>query len=90
MNEGTVARTVEKLEKNDLIIRKVDECNKRKKIIYLTDKGRKNALKFKSLDKKIEEKLFEDFSKESIENSKKILKKIAINAINLCEDDFEK
>lgn len=88
MNEGTVARALYKLEENNLICRKIDKKNKRKKLITLTENGIIEAAKFKKIDKLIEKKLFESMTTNDIKKSKIFLKKIAINAINLTYEDF--
>jgi len=41
IDKGTVARALRKLEDNEYLFRKVDSLNRRKYLIYLTEKGRK-------------------------------------------------
>ena len=41
IDKGTVARALRKLEDNEYLFRKVDSLNRRRYLIYLTEKGRK-------------------------------------------------
>jgi DNA-binding MarR family transcriptional regulator len=83
MNSGTVTRALNKLENNELIIRKTDENNKRRKIISLTKKGELEGKKFKNLSDSMDKNLFKGFSLDEEVEAKKYLRKIAINALEL-------
>lgn len=76
VNESTVTRNLEKLEKKELI-KKTPE--KRKKIITVTDKGKKTAQKIMDYDNEWDNKIKTIISNEEYTNLRNILTKI-------CED----
>lgn len=76
VNESTVTRNLEKLEKKELI-KKTPE--KRKKIITVTDKGKKTAKKIMDYDNEWDNKIKTIISNEEYTNLRNILTKI-------CED----
>jgi DNA-binding MarR family transcriptional regulator len=66
MNNSAVTTLVERLEKNDLIIKKKSKTDKRASIIYLTEKGENTAEKIKPFIKEFN-KIFENnFSEDEI------------------------
>ena len=77
--KSTVNKMLVALEEDGLIIRKDDEQDRRNKRIHLTKKGRAfqkvveqgNAIRDKELER--------DFSKEEIETTKKVLRKLVEN-----------
>ena len=73
LNESTVTRNLEKLEKRRLIIR---TPQKRKKIITITDEGREVAKKVMDYDEKWDEIIKKDLSEEEYNTFKKTLIKI--------------
>ena len=73
LNESTVTRNLEKLEKRRLIIR---TPQKRKKIITITDEGREVAKKVMDYDEKWDEIIKKDLSEEEYNSFKKTLIKI--------------
>ena len=73
LNESTVTRNLEKLEKRGLIIR---TPQKRKKIITITDEGRKVAKLVMDYDEKWDEIIKKDLSEEEYNTFKKTLIKI--------------
>ena len=73
LNESTVTRNLDKLEKKGFI-KKTPQ--KRKKIITITDEGAKIAQKVMDYDEKWDEILKKDLSEEEYINFKKILIKI--------------
>ena len=88
INKGAVARSIKKLEDKGLVIREIDENNKRQNIISLTQKG-KNALNHAiSVMNEVEDYLFDDdVEKELLQN---LLKDLAIKSISLNENGFDK
>ena len=76
VNESTITRNLDKLEKKGLI-RKTPE--KRKKIISVTDDGAKIAQKIMGYDDKWDETIKKSLTESEYDDFKKLLKKI-------CED----
>lgn len=73
LNESTVTRNLEKLEKRGLIVR---TPNKRKKIITITDEGKQVAKIVMNYDEKWDEIIKKDLSEEEYNSFKKTLIKI--------------
>jgi DNA-binding MarR family transcriptional regulator len=76
LNESTITRNLEKLEKKGLIVKTPE---KRKKIISMTDKGAETAQKIMDYDEKWDEIIKGNLSNEEFNALKNTLKKI-------CED----
>jgi DNA-binding MarR family transcriptional regulator len=81
LNEGTVTRTLQKLEEKNLIKREEDPLNKRKKIVSLTKKGKELSSTLKNVNQELEQKLYGELKIEEQRKLKIQLKNIAINAI---------
>lgn len=77
MTEGTVARTMKRLEDKKLIIRQTNPQDKRKKIIILTDNGKKIVNDIKTIDEEIEKDFCKNISKNQLNQLKLNLKKLA-------------
>ena len=73
LNESTVTRNLEKLEKRGLIVR---TPNKRKKIITITDEGKEVAKIVMDYDEKWDDIIKKDLSEEEYNSFKKTLIKI--------------
>ena len=73
INESTVTRNLDKLEKKGLIIKTPE---KRKKIISVTDKGASIAQKIMDYDKKWDEIIKKNMTNEEYDNFQKTLIKI--------------
>ena len=73
LNESTVTRNLEKLEKRGLIVR---TPNKRKKIMPITDEGKEVAKIVMDYDEKWDEIIKKDLSEEEYNSFKKTLIKI--------------
>ena len=76
VNESTVTRNLDKLEKKGLIMK---TPKKRKKIINVTSKGEKIAQKVLDYDEKWDDMIKESLSDEEFKDFKKLL-------IKICED----
>lgn len=76
VNESTVTRNLDKLEKKGLIMKTPE---KRKKIINVTSKGGKIAQKVLDYDEKWDDMIKESLSDEEFKDFKKLL-------IKICED----
>lgn len=84
INKGAVARSVKKLEENGLVVRKVDDNNRRQNIITLTPKGERTLKKARQKLDEWENYVFDDnlIDKETL---KKVLKEMAIKSIEYNE-----
>ena len=82
INKGAVARSVKKLEENELVIRTIDEENRRQNKVSLTPEGEKTLNESIQLLKIWEDEVLCDniIEKELLQ---KALKKIALNTIKL-------
>lgn len=82
INKGAVARSVKKLEENELVIRTIDEENRRQNKVSLTPEGEKTLNESIQLLKTWEDEVLCDniIEKELLQ---KALKKIALNTIKL-------
>lgn len=76
VNESTVTRNLEKLEKKGLIIKTPE---KRKKIISVTEKGAKTAQKIMDYDEEWDEIIKRSLTKNEYDDFKNLL-------IKICED----
>lgn len=74
LNESTITRNLKKLEDKGFIERSKD---KRKKIVKVTSKGEKTALKIMDYDEKWDEKIKNNMTNEEYENFLKTLRKIS-------------
>ncbi len=78
-NKSSVTKMLEALEKDGLIEKKDDSLDKRKKLIYLTDKGHKIRDLVKDKSKVYREEIEAVHSAEEIRIAKKVLKTIYLN-----------
>jgi len=81
-NKGAVARSIKKLEDKNLIVREIDEENRRQKKVSLTEDGKKTLNEAVKLLKNWESEVF---NKDLIEREllQKVLKDMAIKTIEL-------
>ena len=78
VNGATVTRELESLEKRNLIMRKIDENDRRRKLVSLYDKGFEMLESVQDVDWETESKLLNYFSIEELHILKFLLKKIII------------
>ena len=80
IDKGAVARSIKKLEDKELIIRKIDDSNRRQNKLSLTSKGKETLNQSIELLDKWENNVY---SEDIIEKEllKKVLKEIAINSM---------
>ena len=78
VNGATVTRELENLEKRNLIMRKIDENDRRRKLVSLYDKGFEMLESVQDVDWETESKLLNYFSIEELHILKFLLKKIII------------
>ena len=89
IDKGTVARALRKLEDKEYLFRKVDSLNRRRYLIYLTEKGRRAVPKITSIDKEWENSMCTKFSKEEYQNLFNILKVLAGNSLEKIDENRE-
>jgi len=89
IDKGTVARALRKLEDKEYLFRKVDSLNRRRYLIYLTEKGRRTVPKIISIDKEWENSMCTKFSKEEYQNLFNILKVLAGNSLEKIDENRE-
>ena len=85
-NKGSVARSIRKLEEKELIIREIDEKNRRQNKISLTPKGEEIIKKGIDVLNIWENEVFNDYLIDET-TLKKVLKDIAIRTIELNEGE---
>ena len=81
IDKGTVARALRKLEDNEYLFRKVDSLNRRRYLIYLTEKGRKAIPTLINIEKEWENSMCSKFSQDDYNNLFDILKVLAVNSL---------
>jgi MarR family transcriptional regulator, temperature-dependent positive regulator of motility len=82
IDKGTVARALRKLEDNEYLFRKVDSLNRRRYLIYLTEKGRKAVPTLINIEKEWENSMCSKFSQDDYNNLFDILKVLAVNSLD--------
>ena len=83
LTEGTIARSVRKLEDKGFIQREVDDNNRRKKYVSLTPRGHEVAIFMQDLEEKWEAEVIRELDTTEKENLKKILKKIVLKSFKI-------
>ena len=73
VSESNVAQIIKRLEKNGLVIRRIDENKKSRKNIDLTEKGRLLISHIIKVNYEWEDKFFNDYSSDEAELFKKML-----------------
>lgn len=86
INKGSIARSVRKLELMDLIYKEIDQNNRRKHNLYLTESGQELANKIWEIDKQWENKFYSklNLNKNEIEE---VIKKMTLTAINISKTE---
>ncbi|MGB9978236.1 MarR family winged helix-turn-helix transcriptional regulator [Methanobacterium sp.] len=85
MNESTIARALRKLEDAGMVQRNVDENNRRKKIITVTEKGKTAVDNVRKADKKWEERI-QSLSLDEKNKLKELLSALAIESMELMNE----
>ncbi len=73
VSESNVTQIIKRLEKNGLITREIDEKNKSRRILNLTDKGKEIFFRLMKEIYEWEAKFFEKYAPEDVEKFKKML-----------------
>ncbi len=81
IDKGTVARALRKLEDNEFLYREIDPKNRRKYLIYLTEKGKDAVPEIIGIDNEWENLVCAKFSDEEKSHLFEILQKLAINSL---------
>jgi len=89
IDKGTVARAIRKLEDKEYLFRKVDSLNRRRYLIYLTEKGRRAVPQIINIDKEWENSMCSKFSNEEYQNLFNILKVLAGNSLEKIDKNRE-
>ena len=85
MNESTIARALRKLEDAGMVQRKVDENNRRRKIITVTKKGRTAVNKIRKKDEEWEERI-KSLSAVEKNELKEMLRTLAMESMHLMQE----
>jgi len=85
MNESTIARALRKLEDAGMVQREIDENNRRRKIITVTEKGRIAVDNIKKMDEKWEERV-KSLSADEKNKLKEMLRSLAIESMQLMRE----
>ena len=88
IDKGSVARSIKKLEDNGLVVRKVDDNNRRQNKVSLTPEGEKTLTESKKKLEEWEDYLFANNTIEK-EDLQMLLKEIAVKSIELNEKEEE-
>ncbi|MBR1611192.1 MAG: MarR family transcriptional regulator [Methanobrevibacter sp.] len=83
INKGAVARSIKKLEEKELVVREIDQENRRQNKISLTSEGKRVLTESIEILNKWEDGVLKDYSDNEIELLKKTLKELVINTIEL-------
>lgn len=71
INKGAVARSIKKLEDKGLVIRQIDENNRRQNIVSLTSKGKETLTESIKILNKWEMEVFDNYTIEEKQNFKR-------------------
>jgi len=89
VSAASIALSTKRMEKNGLLCKKIDEKNLRCKKLFITDKGIASLEKIHKEIKKIDDKMFNGFSKDEINNFNFFLDKIMKNVLEDGEFDLK-
>lgn len=78
-----IAKSILKMEKEDIVYRITDPEDKRIKKLYLTEKGKKMKPEMRRIGVELNSLLLRDFESEELQSVIGIIRKIALNAAKL-------
>ncbi len=81
MDKGTVARALRRLEDNSYILREIDPQNRRRHLIYLTEKGKRTIPQIMDINNEWEESIRFKISEDEYKQIFDILKKMALKCL---------
>lgn len=89
IDKGTVARALRKLEDKEYLFKEVDRKNRRRYLIYLTEKGKNAVPRIKNIDREWETSMCSKFSDEEYCSLFDILKIITVNSLEKVDKNRE-
>ncbi|MDR3222817.1 MAG: MarR family transcriptional regulator [Methanobrevibacter sp.] len=87
LSRGTTAKSLRKLDDENIIQRTVDPNNRRKYGVVLTDKGKEIAKKIEKIDDDWEKSIYKNFKEDDKEIIRDLLKEIAISSMKIMHDE---
>jgi len=87
LSKGTVAKILRRLEDDGIIEREVNQENRRKNDVVLSEKGKEIAIKIEKIDEKWESQIYKDLTKEEIEKGEEIIKKMVKNSEEIINNE---
>lgn len=88
MNESTIARALRKLEDTGMVQREVDDNNRRRKIITITEKGKNTVDSIRKVDENWEKQIQSLSAKEKY-RLKQMLKRLLTETMNFMNKEKE-
>lgn len=90
LDKGSVAKTLNKLEKKKFITKAENPKSKREKLISITDRGQSIMGYMKEEMQEWYDYLFQALSPDEILHFERVVEKIAVNAVNVvnCKENF--
>lgn len=85
IDKGVVARALRRLEDNKYLFREIDPENRRRHLIYLTNKGKETVPRIKNIDKEWEDSMRSKISEDEYNHIFNIIKKMALNCLEKVE-----
>lgn len=83
INKGAVARSIRKLEEKGLVIRQIDENNRRQNKVSLTEKGREILKDSVKILKHWESEVFDGYDENEMLMLQNALKEIAVKTMEI-------
>lgn len=80
IKESTLTSLLDRMEREGLITKESDDCDRRKKLVVLTDKGREVKTKLTVVAEKFKNDATRNLSQEQVESFQKILD-IMVNSV---------
>lgn len=92
MEPTSLSRTLKNMEESGLILRKSDDLDKRKSLVFLTDKGIEKRKAAREVVLGFNEKMYEDIPKTKVKAFFEVMEKLDSTLSELLEDNkvFEK
>lgn len=81
IDKGRIARALAELEERGMVCRRVNQKNKRQKMVTLTSQGEQIVLELEAIFRKWDEICYAGFSEEELRLHQDFVKRIAENAV---------
>lgn len=85
LDKGSIAKTLNKLEKKKLVVRVDNPNNKRKKLVSITENAQEIMVQVNEELQVWHKYLFEGITKEELEAFNQILSKMSVNAVKVID-----